>query len=66
MRSRSFHLELETDDLDGDILVARPEANRNKYTRVRSAKTPRRRSSRAAGANVPVGIGGRRNRRWAW
>lgn len=66
MRTRSFHLEPEADDVDGSMLVERPEANRKQYARVRSAQSPRRRTSRSAGANVPLGISARRNRRWAW
>jgi hypothetical protein len=59
-------LELASDDLDSDTFVARPETNRKQYSRGRSARKPRRRSSRAAGANIPIGIAGRRNRRWTW
>ena len=66
MRSRSFHLELENDELDGDTLVERSEANRKQYSRGRSARTPCRRSTRAAGGNVPLGISARRKRRWTW
>ncbi len=66
MRTRSFHLEPETDDVYDSMLVERPEVNRKQYTRVRSAQSPRRRSSRSGGANVPLGISARRNRRWAW
>ena len=66
MRFRSFQLEQECGELDGDMLVERSEANRKQYSRGRSARTPRRRSSRAAGANVPLGISARRNRRWTW
>ncbi len=66
MRTRSFHLEPETDDVESSMLVERPEANRKQYARVRSAQSPRRRSSRSVGANVPLGISARRNRRWAW
>jgi hypothetical protein len=66
MRTRSFHSELRAEDLEGDALVERPEAGRKQYARGRSARTPRRRSSRSAGANIPLGISARRNRRWAW
>ena len=66
MRTRSFHLEPMADDLEGGALVERPEAGSKQYARGRSARTPRRRSSRTAGANIPLGISARRNRRWAW
>jgi len=66
MRTRSLHLELMADDVDGDQLLARGEAGRKQYSRGRSARTPKRRSSRSAGNSVPLGIAARRNRRWAW
>lgn len=66
MRSRSTYSELDHDEVNGDTLVERSEAIRKQYSRGRSARTPRRRSSRAAGANVPLGISARRNRRWTW
>ena len=66
MRTRSFHLELEADELDSDTLTERSDATRKQYSRGRSLRTPRRRSSRVAGANIPLGISARRNRRWSW
>jgi hypothetical protein len=54
------------DAADGDMLIERPEAGRKQYARGRSARTPRRRSSRTAGANIPLGIAARRKRRWSW
>jgi hypothetical protein len=66
MRSRCFQLELADGELDGDTLVGRSDANRKQYSRGRSARTPRRRSTRATGANVPLGISARRKRRWTW
>jgi len=66
MRTRSFHVELAADSSDSDTLVDRPEVNRKQCARGRSARTPRRRSSRSAGANIPLGISARRHRRWDW
>ena len=66
MRMRSVHLELEADHLDMEASSERSEGSRKQYSRVRSARAPRRRSSRSAGANIPLGISGRRNRRWSW
>lgn len=66
MRTRNHQLELTADDLEGELLVERAERIRTQYSRGRSAHSPRRRSSRAAGANIPLGIAARRNRRWSW
>ncbi len=66
MRSRIVHLELVGDEVDSHAFADRSESNHKRYARVRSARSPRRRTSRSAGANVPLGISARRNRRWAW
>jgi hypothetical protein len=66
MRSRISNLALEADGVDSEALVDRSETARKQYSRGRSRRTPKRRSSRAAGANIPVGIAGRRKRRWSW
>lgn len=66
MRTRNFRLDPEADDVESSLLVERPEMNRKQYARVRSAQSPRRRSSRSAGVNIPLGISARRNRRWTW
>lgn len=66
MRSRSLQLEQVNGEVDGDTLVDRSDADRKHYSRGRATRTPRRRSTRATGANVPLGISARRNRRWTW
>lgn len=66
MRTRSLHLELMTDDVESDQLLDRSETNRKNYSRGRSARTPKRRSTRTTGNQVPLGMAARRNRRWAW
>ena len=66
MRSRNLQLELENDEVDGNTLVERSEADRKQYSRGRSARTTRRRSTRTTASNVPLGISARRNRRWTW
>lgn len=66
MRTRSLHLELRADDVDGDLLVDRNDASRQQYARGRSARSPRRRSARTTSSSVPLGIAARRKRRWAW
>lgn len=66
MRTRSLHLELMANDVESDLLVERSETNRKNYSRGRSARTPKRRSTRATGNAVPLGMAARRNRRWAW
>lgn len=66
MRTRSLHLELTADELDDDSLAERGDAKGKHYSRGRSARTPKRRSTRSASTKVPLGIAARRNRRWAW
>lgn len=66
MRSRSIQLQPEAADVDGDSLSERSEIIRKQYSRSRSAKSPKRRTSRTTNASVPLGISARRNRRFAW
>lgn len=66
MRTRSLHLELTVEEMDADLVAERGEAGRKPYSRGRSTRTPKRRSSRSSGNTVPLGMAARRNRRWAW
>jgi hypothetical protein len=65
MRARSLYSILDAYDTD-EIVVDRAQTNRKQYSRGRSARAPRRRSSRSAGASVPLGISARRNRHFSW
>jgi hypothetical protein len=64
MRSRSFNAQVESYEADDNTLSERSESIRNQYARGRSAKAPKRRTSRTS--SVPLGISGRRNRRFTW
>jgi hypothetical protein len=66
MRTRCHHLELVANDTDADLLFERGESDRKHYSRGHSIRAPKRRSTRAAGNSVPLGMAARRNRRWAW
>ena len=66
MRTRSIPIEAALGDIDGEMLVERQPTDRKQFARSRSARSPRRRSTRSASANVPLGISARRNRRFAW
>jgi hypothetical protein len=66
MRSRSFHMDIENYDADNETVTDASETNRKNYARSRSARSPRRRTSESTNAKVPLGMSGRRNRRWAW
>jgi len=56
---------LTEDDGEGDLPAERTEANRNQYSRDRSARTSGRRAARAA-KRIGLGIAARRQRRWTW
>jgi hypothetical protein len=66
MRSRSFHTDIESYENDVEALVEATAEDRKHYGRGRSARTAQRRTSRPTPAKVPLGMAGRRNRRWAW
>jgi len=66
MRTRSLHLELTVEEMDADLLAERGDAERKHYSRGRAVRMPKRRSTRATGNAVPLGMAARRNRRWAW
>ena len=66
MRTRNWNIRLETDLEQGDTLVEQGESARNEYSRGRSARPSKRRSSRRAGSQPALGMSARRNRRWSW
>jgi hypothetical protein len=65
MRTRNLRLEYVADDVDADSFE-RGAAKDKHYARSRSARSPRRRSTRSTTSSAPLGIAARRKRRWAW
>jgi hypothetical protein len=66
MQSRSFHTEIESYENEVEALVEATSEDRKHYGRGRSARSAQRRTARPTTAKVPLGMAGRRNRRWAW
>jgi hypothetical protein len=66
MRTRIWNGSFDIDELAGEVLVERSEADRPQHRRSRAAKPAKRRSSRAAGSHPDLGMSARRNRRWSW
>jgi hypothetical protein len=66
MRTRNWNGASDTDfGLDGS-LVEQGEPTRQEFRRSRAARPAKRRSTRRSSSHPEVGIGGRRNRRFAW
>jgi hypothetical protein len=66
MRTRSIPIEAVYGEFDGELLVERDPADRKQFARSRTARSPKRRTTRTVGASVPLGMSARRNRRFGW
>jgi hypothetical protein len=66
MRSGNVNFDSAANEFEVGLTTETQERDRKHYSRRRSLRTAKRRSSRAAGSNAPLGMAARRNRRWDW
>jgi hypothetical protein len=66
MRTRNWNMSPESDVDQDDGLAESGDNLRKDYRRGRSTRTQKRRTLRRGGSQPPLGIAGRRNRRFSW